>query len=288
MPKHTVMEPTRINRRELFDGEATDFTPWLARKGLAQLGEKLDLELELLEIEASAGSRSCDILAEIPGTDQRVAIENMYNMSDPHHAWRLLEYTTLLGCDHGVLLAERIHDGQLQTFQALNASNPRFNFHLVEFTCYRLGDEHFVDFDVKLRPSDFDRHTQELRESKGPASTRGNKWRIFLDDHEMNTTTAGGLVVSVLRALEGINQLEEGLSRLRGVRLTKGGGWSGPLVTTCPVEGDESRYTAGKLYGEDHILHCIKEQAPGLVDRISGLMGDALRGLVELQVKKVG
>ncbi len=48
---------SRMDPREVWKNEATDFTPWLA-KNLNHLGEVLGLELEIIQQEASVGDFS--------------------------------------------------------------------------------------------------------------------------------------------------------------------------------------------------------------------------------------
>jgi hypothetical protein len=77
--------------KELWPGEATHFTPWLS-ENLALLGERLDLELELLSTEADAGDFAADIVAQDVATNRRVVIENQFGASDHRHLGQILTY----------------------------------------------------------------------------------------------------------------------------------------------------------------------------------------------------
>jgi len=190
MPKFEIADRIKIDRKELFEGEETDFTPWLSQN-LHRLHDVLGFELELVDVEARAGSRECDILARDPNTGELVAIENQYGKSDPSHAWRLLEYWTLLDCTKCILVAESIHDGTLATYRKLNSLG--MQCFLVEFSCFRTGDEMSVDFDVKLQPSEFECAGEKKKAAIRKNSTRP-KFDLTLDNDMIAGTTAGSIV----------------------------------------------------------------------------------------------
>lgn len=57
----------------MWPNEAQNFTPWLA-ENIAELGEKIGMELEVLGQEVSVGPYSADILAKDIDTDAYVVI----------------------------------------------------------------------------------------------------------------------------------------------------------------------------------------------------------------------
>lgn len=91
----------QLEVRDMWPDEARDFTPWLA-ENLHQLGDVLDLKLELVQKEKAVGPMSLDILAREVDTGDMVAIENQLEWSDSDHLVRLLIYAA--GCDAKVVI----------------------------------------------------------------------------------------------------------------------------------------------------------------------------------------
>ena len=99
-----------IDIREVWPGEAKDFTPWLA-DNLEALSDHLEigeLELDSTEVEVPGGRR-LDILAR--DTDGRNwAVENQYGEADHDHLTRALAYAVGLECRAVILVAESHRD----------------------------------------------------------------------------------------------------------------------------------------------------------------------------------
>ena len=86
----------QLDVRTLWQHEALDFSPWLARN-LHLLGKELGIKLELVQREKPVGPLYLDILAREADTDVLVAIENQLEWTDINHLGQLLTYAT--GCD---------------------------------------------------------------------------------------------------------------------------------------------------------------------------------------------
>ncbi len=91
MPIPELGELELVPMREIWPDEAQDFTPWLARN-LHLLGAELEINLELVEQEASAGRFKLDILARDTDFGVMVAIENQLQPTDHNHIGQLLTY----------------------------------------------------------------------------------------------------------------------------------------------------------------------------------------------------
>src|SRR5687768_8482062 len=85
-----------VSLRDLWPGEATHFTPWLAQH-LELLGDKLGMDLELESTESNAGGFSVDIIARDLSTSKIVVIENQYGGTDHKHLGQVITYSSVLG-----------------------------------------------------------------------------------------------------------------------------------------------------------------------------------------------
>ncbi len=99
-----------INIREVWPGEAKDFTPWLA-DNLEALSAHLDigeLALDSTEVEVPGGRR-LDILAR-DAHGRNWAVENQYGEADHDHLTRALAYALGLECRAVIVVAESHRD----------------------------------------------------------------------------------------------------------------------------------------------------------------------------------
>lgn len=109
----------RVSPREVFTSEAKDFTPWLAEH-LDLLGEALGIDLELVQVEASVGDFSVDILARDLSTSRNVVIENQFGLTDHDYLGKLLTYASGVDASVTVWIAEEVREEHRQALEWIN------------------------------------------------------------------------------------------------------------------------------------------------------------------------
>jgi hypothetical protein len=126
--------------KELWPGEATHFTPWIA-KNLDILGEKLGMDLEIESTEASAGDFSADIVARDLSTNKLVVIENQYGGTDHKHLGQLITYASVLGAGAVVWMAESNRGEHKSAMDFLNQNlKESLSFYAVEASAIRIDE----------------------------------------------------------------------------------------------------------------------------------------------------
>ena len=108
----------RVSLQEAWPHEAHNFTPWLA-ENLADLGDALDIPLQLQERESPVGTKKLDILASDPDGNP-VVIENQLYPTDDNHLGRLLIYAAGKDAKSVIWVASTIDDDHRYVLDWLN------------------------------------------------------------------------------------------------------------------------------------------------------------------------
>jgi hypothetical protein len=129
----------KVPLHELWRHEARDFTTWLAQN-LDLLGEKLGIELALVQQEAAAGPFSADILAE-DAQGNPVIIENQLERTDHDHLGKLVTYLSNLEAKAAIWITSEPRPEHEKAIHWLNEVVPADTaFYLVQIEAYRIGD----------------------------------------------------------------------------------------------------------------------------------------------------
>lgn len=129
-----------LSLKELWAGEATNFTPWLA-ENLELLSNKLGMDLELERTEASAGDFYADIIAKNLSTNQYVLIENQYGQTDHKHLGQLITYASVLDAADVVWIAEKIRPEHKSAIDFLNQNlKQSLRIYAIEASAIRIDE----------------------------------------------------------------------------------------------------------------------------------------------------
>lgn len=148
----------RVELRDIWTSEASDFTPWLARvENLSVLAEALGMELELEAQERNVGPFRADILCKEIGTDRWVLIENQLERTDHVHLGQLLTYASGLEAVTIVWIAARFTEEHRSTLDWLNRiTDESFRFFGLEVELWKIGESPAAPkFNVISKPNDW-------------------------------------------------------------------------------------------------------------------------------------
>jgi hypothetical protein len=163
----------KVELREAWLSEATDFTPWLAKEeNLKLLGETIGIELELESQEKEVGPFRADILCKDTSNDNWVLIENQLERTDHSHLGQLLTYAAGLNAVTIVWIAERFTEEHRAALDWLNErTDEKINFFGLEVELWRIGNSPIAPkFNVISQPNDWSRTVQQAAAGSGEIS----------------------------------------------------------------------------------------------------------------------
>ncbi len=148
----------RVELRSVWVSEDSDFTPWMARKeNLTQVGELLNLELELETMEGWAGPFRGGLICRDTLHGTFVIIDNQLEDTDQRHLGQLLTYAAELKAGTIVWVAAHFTNEHLNTLNWLNTvTDKSINFFGLEVELWRIADSPLAPkFKLVCKPNDW-------------------------------------------------------------------------------------------------------------------------------------
>lgn len=132
----------KVELRDVWESESSDFTPWLAKdENIKVLGKEIGLDLDVEEVEKNVGKFRADILCKDVNTDNWVLIENQLEKTNHGHLGQLLTYATGLDAVTIVWIAANFNEEHKATLEWLNKiTDENYNFFGLEIELYKIGD----------------------------------------------------------------------------------------------------------------------------------------------------
>ena len=189
MPQPELGKLEKINLRQAWKHEATEFTPWLAQEeNLNQLADTLGLsELELVQTEHTIGDFKLDILC----TDDQgeVIIENQLEPTDHKHLGQLLTYAAGIEANKVIWVAESFRPEHIAALEFLNHNTTStLSFFAVEIALWKIGNSAMApSFNVVVKPNDWSKANRESARAASASSPIKQQqlkfwteWKIYL------------------------------------------------------------------------------------------------------------
>jgi hypothetical protein len=132
----------KVNPREVWKHEALDFTRWLVKEeNISVLADELDISLENVVAEASAGRFNVDIVADEVDLKCKVIIENQLEATDHKHLGQILTYASSYDASIIVWVVTDYTEEHRQAIDWFNRNmHENISFFLVQVEVYRIGD----------------------------------------------------------------------------------------------------------------------------------------------------
>jgi hypothetical protein len=169
----------KVNLRDYWKHEATDFTPWLAKEeNITLLSEAVQMDLEVQSQEENVGPFRADILCKDTANDKFVLIENQLEVTDHKHLGQLLTYAAGLEAVSIIWIAESFTEEHRATLDWLNhITDETINFFGIEIELYKIGDSPAAPmFNIISKPNDWAKTVKRSAESSATAET--NNFRL--------------------------------------------------------------------------------------------------------------
>lgn len=150
----------KVEIREIWEHEATEFTPWLAKQeNIDMLGSAIGLDLIVEAEEKDVGPFRADILCKDVATNNLVLIENQLEKTDHKHLGQLLTYATGLNAVSIIWIAAEFNEEHRATLDWLNKiTGQEYNFFGVQIELYKIGNSQIApDFTVVSKPNNWSR-----------------------------------------------------------------------------------------------------------------------------------
>ena len=135
---------TTVELRSVWGHEALEFTRWLAmEENINFLTDELDLEIENMKPEESAGRYSVDILADEVNTKRKVIIENQLEPTDHKHLGQLLTYASAHDASIIIWIVKDYTEEHKQAIDWFNRHMPEeISFFLIKIELWKIGNSH--------------------------------------------------------------------------------------------------------------------------------------------------
>ena len=165
----------KIDLRDVWSSEASDFTPWLAKdENIALLGETIGLELEVESQEKNVGPFRADILARDLTSNHYVLIENQLEQTNHNHLGQIMTYAAGLDAFSIIWIAKSFTEEHRAALDWLNRiTEENINFFGIEIEVIQIGDSlPAPQFKVVAKPNDWSKSvrssasTGELTDTK--------------------------------------------------------------------------------------------------------------------------
>lgn len=187
----------RVELRDIWLSEASDFTPWLAREdNLKVLSDTLGIELECEAQERPVGPFRADILCKDIQTDRWVLIENQLERTDHRHLGQLLTYASGLEAFTIIWIAECFTEEHRSTLDWLNRiTGEGIRFFGVEVELWKIGGSAAAPkFNVISKPNEWSQSIVDQVRGLDDVSEIRNLQRSYWEAFQVVLNNAAGVI----------------------------------------------------------------------------------------------
>ena len=151
----------KVDLREIFKNEASDFTTWLSEQdNLDLLGEEIGVVILHRETEASVGNFKVDILCEEAGSEEEgannlIIIENQLEKTDYKHLGQLITYASGYDAKYIIWIVKEVREEHQKAIEWLNENTfEQVSFFLIKIELWKIENSNPAPkFEVVVKPN---------------------------------------------------------------------------------------------------------------------------------------
>lgn len=148
----------KVDLREVFEHEATDFTKWLAQQeNLDLLGEEIGIDIKLIQSEASVGKFSVDILAEEESSGRKIIIENQLEDTNHDHLGKIITYASGYDAEIIIWIVRDYREEHQKAIDWLNEhTDEHISFFLIKIELWQIENSNPAPkFEIIVSPNEW-------------------------------------------------------------------------------------------------------------------------------------
>lgn len=182
----------KIDLREQWRHEASDFTQWLAKdENLELLSDEIGIEISLVQSEAKVGSFHVDILAEENQTGRNIVIENQLENTDHDHLGKLITYSSGYDAEIIIWIVKDVRDEHKQAIDWLNENTYEdIYFFIAKIELWQIKDSPYAPkFDIVSKPNNWAKAVKQSTKKSSLSETKimqlefWENFKNFAKDH---------------------------------------------------------------------------------------------------------
>lgn len=144
--------------RTVWPHERNDFSKWLGKEeNLAMLGEAIDIDIVMEELESSVGGFSVDIYAFEEDTGRKIIIENQLEVTNHDHLGKIITYASGKDAEVIIWIVKEARDEHKKAIEWLNHhTDESIGFFLIEMELWQIDNSAPAPkFSVVERPNNW-------------------------------------------------------------------------------------------------------------------------------------
>ncbi len=182
----------KVDLREAWKHEATDFTKWLAEEeNIAILSDEIGIDIQVIQTEASVGRYNVDILAEETNTGRKVIIENQLETTNHDHLGKIITYASGYDATIIIWIVKDVRDEHKQAIDWLNEhTDENVNFFIIKMELWQIGDSPLAPkFQIISKPNDWAKALKKTTAQSSLSDTKilqlefWNRFKEFAQEH---------------------------------------------------------------------------------------------------------